>query len=159
MRSLVACCLLAAPAVADHPCPARTIPAVAQEAGQFKTLLAALSAADLADTLGGDGPFTVFAPTDAAFAKLPHGTVKRLLKPENKPELVRLLKYHVAAGRLTARQAVAAETAKTLQGGTVRVRIADGRVRINDSEAVKTDVPAANGVIHVLDTVLTPKGH
>jgi uncharacterized surface protein with fasciclin (FAS1) repeats len=136
-----------------------TIPAVAEQAGQFKTLLAALTAADLADALGGPGPFTVFAPTDEAFKKL-GGSVKRLLQPENKGELARVLKYHVVAGKVTAKDAVAAERAETLLGRTVRIRIVDGRLRINDSEVVKTDVPAGNGVIHVIDTVLTPpKGH
>ncbi len=137
-----------------------SIPAVADQAGVFKTLLAALKAAELADVLGGDGPFTVFAPTDEAFKKLPEGAVADLLKPQNKARLVRLLKYHVVAGKVSAKDAVAAEKAETLQGGSVRIRIADGRLRINDSEVVKTDIPARNGVIHVLDTVLTPpKGH
>ena len=156
MRSLFACGLLAATAsAADH-----SIPAVAKQAGTFKTLLAALKAADLAEVLAGDGPFTVFAPTDEAFKKLPEGTVADLLKPRNKARLVALLKYHVVAGKVSAREAVAAEKAKTLQGGTVRVGIVDGRLRINDSDVVRTDVPAGNGVIHALDTVLTPpKGH
>ena len=136
------------------------IPAVAEQAGTFTTLLAALKAADLAEVLAGDGPFTVFAPTDEAFQKLPEGAVADLLKPRNKAQLVRLLKYHVVAGKVSAKDAVAAESAKTLQGGSVRVRIVDGRLRVNDSDVRKTDVPAANGVIHILDSVLTPpKSH
>jgi uncharacterized surface protein with fasciclin (FAS1) repeats len=137
-----------------------TIPAVAKRAGTFGTLLAALKAVELAEVLGEDGPFTVFAPTDEAFKKLPEGAVADLLKPENKARLVRLLKYHVVAGKVSAKDAVAAESAKTLQGGSVRVRLVDGRLTINDSPVSKTDVPASNGVIHVLDTVLTPpKSH
>jgi uncharacterized surface protein with fasciclin (FAS1) repeats len=134
-----------------------TIPAVAKKAGQFNTLLAALSAADLAGVLGGPGPFTVFAPTDAAFEKLPKGAVEALLKPENKAQLVALLKYHVVAGRVTAKDAVAAGTAKTLQGESVIAAIVDGRLKINASSVVRSDVAADNGVIHVIDTVLIPK--
>ncbi len=132
------------------------IPTVASEAGAFKTLLAAVTAADLADTLSGPGPFTVFAPTDEAFAKLPKGTVAGLLKPENKRQLVALLKYHVVAGSVLARDAVAAGTAKTLAGGSVRAGIRDGRLLINESAVVKSDIAAGNGVIHAIDTVLTP---
>jgi uncharacterized surface protein with fasciclin (FAS1) repeats len=133
-----------------------TIPSVATEAGTFKTLLAAVAAADLAETLAGPGPFTVFAPTDEAFAKLPKGTVEALLKPENKRQLVALFKYHVVAGSVFARDAVAAGTARTLAGGTVRAGIRDGRLLINESAVVKSDIAAGNGVIHAIDTVLTP---
>jgi len=135
---------------------ANTIPVVAAKAGTFDTLLAAVTAADLADTLAGPGPFTVFAPTDAAFSKLPEGTVAKLLRPENKKQLVALLKYHVVAGSVSAWDAVAAGTAKTLAGGSVRAAIRDGRLLINESVVVKSDVAAGNGVIHAIDTVLSP---
>ncbi|MBY0456026.1 MAG: fasciclin domain-containing protein [Gemmataceae bacterium] len=140
--------------------PARnTIPTVADKAGTFKTLLAALTAADLAEVLNGDGPFTVFAPTDEAFAKLPKGTVEALLKPENKDRLVAILKYHVVAGKVLAKDAVAAGTAKTLQGATVTANIVDGRLTINKSNVIRSDVAAENGVIHVVDAVLLPPKH
>lgn len=146
-------------AVLVPPAPEKpnTIPAVAEKAGTFKTLLAALAAADLAEVLNGAGPFTVFAPTDDAFAKLPKGTVEGLLKPENKARLQAVLKYHVVAGKVAARDAVAAGTAKTLQGGPVTAQIVNGRLTINDATATATDLEAANGVIHVIDRVLLPK--
>lgn len=135
-----------------------TIPAVAEKAGQFKTLLAALAAAELAEVIGGDGPFTVFAPTDDAFAKLPKGTVEKLLKPENRSQLVGLLKYHVVTGKLSAKELVKAEGVKTLEGGRVTVGISGGRVTINKTGVIASDVGADNGVIHVIDEVLMP-GH
>jgi uncharacterized surface protein with fasciclin (FAS1) repeats len=137
---------------------ANTIPAVAEKAGQFKTLLAALTAAELADVLGGDGPFTVFAPTDEAFAKLPKGTVEKLLKEENRKQLVGVLKYHVVAGKLTAKGLVKAEKVKTLQGGSVTVGISGGRVTVNQANVFGSDVAADNGLIQVIDRVLMP-GH
>jgi transforming growth factor-beta-induced protein len=133
-----------------------TIPAVAEKAGTFKTLLAALTAAELAEVLGGDGPFTVFAPTDEAFAKLPKGTVEKLLKPENRKQLVGVLTYHVVTGKLSAKELVKAEGAKTLQGGRVSVGISGGRVTVNQSGVTASDVAADNGVIHVIDAVLMP---
>ncbi len=135
-----------------------TIPAVAEKAGQFKTLLAALSVAELAGVIDGDGPFTVFAPTDEAFAKLPKGAVEKLLKPENRKQLVSLLKYHVVAGKLSAKELVRADGVKTLEGGRVSVGISGGRVTINKAGVIASDVGADNGVIHVIDEVLTP-GH
>ena len=130
---------------------------VAVAAGSFKTLAAALSAAGLVDTLKGDGPFTVFAPTDAAFAALPPGTVESLLKPENKAQLVKVLTYHVVPGRVLAAD-LAGKTLhpKTVQGQTLRV---DGRqgVTIDNARVVTADVAADNGVIHVIDRVLLPK--
>ena len=125
-------------------------------AGSFKTLVAAVKAADLVETLKGDGPFTVFAPTDEAFAKLPKGTVESLLKPENQEQLVALLKYHVVAGKVTSDQVVKVKEVKTLQGTMVKVTAKDG-VTINDANVVKADVHASNGVIHVIDAVLIPK--
>lgn len=134
----------------------KTIPETADGAGTFKTLLAAAKAAGLAETLGGEGPFTVFAPTDEAFAKLPAGTVDTLLKPENKGKLVDLLKYHVVAGRVYSEDAVKAKSAKTLQGSSITVNVDDSGAMINKSKLVLTDLDASNGVIHVIDAVLMP---
>ncbi len=125
-------------------------------AGKFKTLAAAIQAAGLTDALNGSGPFTVFAPTDEAFAKLPAGTVESLLKPENKEKLQAILKYHVVAAKVMAKDAIAAKTADTLQGGSIRITAENGHVKINDSKVVKADIVASNGVIHVIDAVLLP---
>jgi uncharacterized surface protein with fasciclin (FAS1) repeats len=124
-------------------------------AGSFKTLAAALTAADLVSTLKGAGPFTVFAPTDEAFAKLPAGTVETLLKPENKAKLRRILTYHVVAGNVTAADVVKLTSAKAVSGDTLMIKTMGG-VTINDSKVVKADIKASNGVIHVIDTVLLP---
>ena len=126
-------------------------------AGQFKTLAAALQAAGLVETLKGKGPFTVFAPTDAAFAKLPAGTVEMLLKPENKAKLTAILTYHVVAGKVMAADVVKVTSAKTVQGESVAVKVTGGKVMINNAHVVTTDIAASNGVIHVIDTVLMPK--
>jgi uncharacterized surface protein with fasciclin (FAS1) repeats len=126
-------------------------------AGNFKTLAAALQAAGLVDTLKGKGPFTVFAPTDEAFAKLPAGTVENLLKPENKAKLVAILTYHVVAGDVKAAQVVTMTSAKTVQGGSVKISAAGGKVMVDSANVVKTDIAASNGVIHVIDTVLMPR--
>ncbi len=126
-------------------------------AGHFKTLVAALQAAGLADTLKGDGPFTVFAPTDDAFAKLPAGTVETLLKPENKEKLKAILLYHVVDGQVGSTQVVKMSSAKTLDGKDVDITANNGAVMINDAKVVKADIPASNGVIHVIDTVLIPQ--
>ena len=126
-------------------------------AGQFKTLAAALGAAGLVETLKGAGPFTVFAPTDAAFAKLPAGTVEMLLKPENKAKLTAILTYHVVAGKVMAADVVKVTSAKTVQGGSVAVKVTGGKVTIDAANVVTTDIAASNGVIHVIDTVLMPK--
>jgi len=126
-------------------------------AGQFKTLAAALTAAGLVDTLKGKGPFTVFAPTDAAFAKLPAGTVEMLLKPENKAKLTAILTYHVVAGKVMAADVVKVTSAKTVQGESVAVKVTGGKVTIDNANVVTTDIAASNGVIHVIDTVLMPK--
>jgi uncharacterized surface protein with fasciclin (FAS1) repeats len=128
----------------------------AVEAGQFKTLAAALTAAGLVDTLKGPGPFTVFAPTDAAFAKLPAGTVESLLKPENKAQLVAILTYHVVPGKVMAADVVKVAEAKTVNGAMVDVKVDGDTVMIGDAKVVKANVPASNGVIHVIDTVLLP---
>jgi uncharacterized surface protein with fasciclin (FAS1) repeats len=125
-------------------------------AGQFKTLAAALQAAGLVDTLKGSGPFTVFAPTDAAFAKLPAGTVESLLKPENKAKLTAILTYHVVPGAVKAEQVTKLDEAKTVNGAMVKVSSDHGKVMINNANVVKADIPASNGVIHVIDTVILP---
>jgi len=134
----------------------KTIPEVAEAAGTFSTLLAAVKTADLADTLSGEGPFTVLAPTDEAFAALPEGTVESLLKEENRDQLIRILTYHVISGRVYARDAVEAETATTLQGQSVQVSVSGPGVKIDKAGLVQTDIEAANGVIHVIDQVLMP---
>jgi len=125
-------------------------------AGQFKTLAAALDGAGLVATLKGQGPFTVFAPTDAAFAKLPAGTVDDLLRPENKAKLAAILTYHVVPGRVTAADVARLKEAKTVNGETVDVRADGGSVMINDAKVTAADVAASNGVIHVIDTVILP---
>ena len=124
--------------------------------GRFKTLAAALTAAGLVDTLKGAGPFTVFAPTDDAFAKLPAGTIDTLLKPENKQKLTDILTYHVVAGKVMAADVVKLTSAKTVQGKEVTIKVQGGKVYINDAQVIVTDIVTSNGVIHVIDTVLTP---
>ncbi len=126
-------------------------------AGTFHTLTAALRAAGLVDTLKGKGPFTVFAPSDEAFSKLPAGTLESLLQPENKDKLKAILLYHVVAGDVTAAQAMKLSSAKTVNGQDLRLTVNDGTVMVNDAKVVKADVLASNGVIHVIDTVLLPK--
>ena len=125
-------------------------------AGQFKTLAAALKAADLVATLKGPGPFTVFAPTDEAFAKLPAGTVENLLKPENKAKLTAILTYHVVPGAVRAEQVTKLDQAKTVNGAMVKVTTKGGKVTINDATVVKADIAASNGIIHVIDKVILP---
>jgi uncharacterized surface protein with fasciclin (FAS1) repeats len=125
-------------------------------AGSFTKLAAALQAADLVTTLKGPGPFTVFAPTDAAFAKLPAGTLDNLLKPENKAALQALLEYHVVAGKVLAADVVKLTKATTLQGSDVAISVSGSTVKINDATVTMADVLASNGVIHVIDTVLMP---
>ena len=127
-------------------------------AGQFKTLAAALEAAGLIDALKGNGPFTVFAPTDEAFAKLPAGTVETLLKPENKEKLKAVLLYHVVQGNVTADQVTKlnGRSVKTLQGSSIKVKTSHG-VQVDNAKVTQTDIKASNGVIHVIDTVLMPK--
>lgn len=153
--ALTASALLAGPALADGH--SKDIVDTAVSAGTFNTLVAAVSAAGLVDTLKGDGPFTVFAPTDEAFAKLPAGTVESLLKPENKEKLVAILKYHVVAGNVLAADVVKVKKAKTLQGGEVSVKVDGDKVMIDGAQVVKADVLAGNGVIHVIDSVILPK--
>ena len=127
-------------------------------AGSFKTLVKALQAADLVQTLKGAGPFTVFAPTDEAFAKLPAGTLEALLKPENKSKLRRILTSHVVAGNVMAADAVRIGSAKAVSGDTLTIASREGGVTVDGAKVVKTDIAATNGVIHVIDSVILPKG-
>lgn len=128
----------------------------AVSAGSFNTLAAALQAADLVDALKQPGPYTVFAPTDEAFAKLPEGTVEDLLKPENKDKLVTILTYHVVSGEVDSSEVVKLKSAKTLNGEDVKIAIVNGKVMVDNATVVKADVKASNGVIHVIDTVILP---
>jgi uncharacterized surface protein with fasciclin (FAS1) repeats len=128
----------------------------AVSAGTFNTLAAALEAGGLVGTLKGDGPYTVFAPTDEAFAKLPEGTVEMLLLPENKDKLVEILTYHVVAGKVMAVDVVTLDSATTVNGSDVAIRVVDETVFVNDSRVVAADIGASNGVIHVVDTVILP---
>jgi uncharacterized surface protein with fasciclin (FAS1) repeats len=129
----------------------------AVSAGTFKTLAAALQAADLVSTLKGKGPFTVFAPTDEAFAKLPAGTVENLLKPENKATLVAVLTYHVVPGSVMAAQAATLPSAKTVNGASLTIHAMSGKVMVDGATVTKADIAASNGVIHVIDSVVLPK--
>jgi uncharacterized surface protein with fasciclin (FAS1) repeats len=131
------------------------IVAVAASNGSFNTLVAAVKAAGLVETLQGAGPFTVFAPTDEAFAKLPKGTLEDLLKPENKQKLVAILTYHVVPGKVTASD-VKTMKAKTVNGKELSIKVAGGTVTVDSAKVIKTDVAASNGVIHVIDTVVLP---
>jgi uncharacterized surface protein with fasciclin (FAS1) repeats len=134
---------------------AKDIVAVASGNGSFNTLVAAVKAAGLVETLQGPGPFTVFAPTDEAFAKLPKGTLEDLLKPENKAKLASILTYHVVAGKVMAAD-VKTMKAKTVNGQSLDVKVTDAGVTVDNAKVVKTDVAASNGVIHVIDSVVLP---
>ena len=151
----VASLLLATAAFAASP--AQDIVDTAVSAGSFNTLVAAVKAAGLVDTLKGPGPFTVFAPTDEAFAKLPAGTVEELLKPENKSKLVAILTYHVVPGKVMAKDVLKLHEAKTVNGQELAVNAQMGSVMVNNAKVVKTDILCTNGVIHVIDTVVLPK--
>lgn len=129
----------------------------AVDAGSFKTLAAALTAADLISTLKGEGPFTVFAPTDEAFAKLPEGTLADLLKPENKSKLQAILTYHVVPGKLMASDVVSMSGAKTVNGGDLMIKADMGKVMIDNAQITQTDIECSNGIIHVIDTVVMPQ--
>jgi uncharacterized surface protein with fasciclin (FAS1) repeats len=137
--------------------PAQDIVATAVAAGSFKTLVAAVQAAGLAETLQSKGPFTVFAPTDDAFAKLPKGTLEELLKPENKDKLAGILTYHVVSGRVMAKDVAGASSVKTVNGQSLAITVRDGAVRVDGANVVKTDIVCSNGVIHVIDSVILPK--
>jgi uncharacterized surface protein with fasciclin (FAS1) repeats len=152
--ALTAATLIATPALADGH--GKDIVDTAVGAGSFTTLVAAVQAAGLVDTLKGDGPFTVFAPTDAAFAALPAGTVENLLKPENKDQLVSILTYHVVPGKVMSGDLSEGLTAQTAQGGDVTITL-DGGPKVNGANITTADVAASNGVIHVIDAVILPK--
>lgn len=142
---------------ADKSKATKDIVDTAVAAGSFGTLAAALKAAGLVETLKGKGPFTVFAPTDAAFAKLPAGTVDNLLKPENKAQLTQILTYHVVAGSVKAADVVKLTEAKTVQGQSVKITVKGGKVSVDGANVTATDIAASNGVIHVIDSVIMPK--
>jgi uncharacterized surface protein with fasciclin (FAS1) repeats len=142
---------------ATNPQAQSDIVDTAVAAGQFTTLVKAVQAADLAATLKGPGPFTVFAPNDAAFAKLPQGTLDELLKPENKAKLQSILTYHVVAGKVTSGDAAKLTSAKTVQGQELKVGAMDGTVSVDGAKVIKADIECTNGVIHVIDSVVLPK--
>ena len=144
-------------AFAGHHEKGKDIVETAVGAGSFKTLVAAVQAAGLVEALQGDGPFTVFAPTDEAFAKLPEGTVESLLEPENLGRLKDILTYHVVAGKVSARKAAGIDRATTLNGQKVAINIQDGRLKVDESNVVTNDIDCSNGVIHVIDRVLIPE--
>ena len=152
--------LTASPAVAQDVAYAKgtdmDIVDVAVSAGSFETLVAAVKAAGLVEVLKSDGPFTVFAPTDDAFKALPEGTVTELLKPENKDKLIAILTYHVVPGKVTAADVVELTSVKTVQGQKVSIKTTDKSVMIDGARVLKTDIPASNGVIHVIDAVIIP---
>lgn len=157
--------LAAALAATGFAVQAKDIVDTAVAAGSFKTLATALTHCGLVEALKGPGPFTVFAPTDEAFAKLPKGTLEELLKPENKEKLTQILKYHVIAGEVTAEQVTKMkESSATLQGQTFDIVVADGKVMIGNGKepkmmatVTKTDIKTSNGIIHVIDTVILPR--
>jgi len=154
--ALIALLVWAAPTANAQDDAAKDIVDIAVEAGTFNTLVAAVTAADLVDVLKSEGPFTVFAPTDEAFAALPEGTVENLLKPENKDQLVAVLTYHVVPGRVMAADVVTLTEAATVQGSTVDISVEDGVVKVDNATVVATDIKASNGVIHVIDAVILP---
>ena len=145
----------ALPAAAEPKTDSKTVVAVAASNKDFSTLVAAVKAADLVETLSGDGPFTIFAPNNDAFAKLPKGTVAELLKPENKKKLQAILTLHVVGAKVMAAD-VKPGKVKTVNGASIEVSVKDGAVTINDAKVIKTDILGSNGVIHVIDTVILP---
>lgn len=151
--------LIAGSAIADHhgsKSMSKDIVDTAVSAGQFSTLAAALEAAGLVDTLKGEGPFTVFAPTDEAFSKLPAGTLDSLLKPENRDQLVSILTYHVVPGKVMASDVGTLSEAETVNGKKIGIEVDGSTVRVDDATVVATDIAASNGVIHVIDSVILP---
>jgi uncharacterized surface protein with fasciclin (FAS1) repeats len=161
-NKLVSCFALLAllavmPIFAMHHEKSQDIVDTAIAAGDFNTLVAAVQAAGLVDTLKGDGPLTVFAPTDEAFAALPAGTVESLLEPENLAKLQAILSYHVIPGNVMASDVADGTSAATVQGSSVAFVVADGSVKVNGATVTAADITASNGVIHVIDTVLLPE--
>ncbi|HVP52314.1 MAG TPA: fasciclin domain-containing protein [Terriglobales bacterium] len=155
MTAILAVCTVAVAAPKNNT-GNKDIVDTAVSAGSFQTLARALQAADLVDTMKGPGPFTVFAPTDEAFAKLPAGTLDDLLKPENKDKLRAILTYHVVAGKVPSTKVVTLSSVKTVNGQEVKITATGGDVMVDNARVVKADIPAANGVIHVIDAVLLP---
>jgi len=137
--------------------PEKDIVDTAAAAGDFNTLVEAVKAAGLVQTLKGEGPYTLFAPTDAAFAKLPEGTLDSLLEPENKAKLAGILTYHVVAGKVMAADVVTMTEAKTVNGQMLKISTTDGKVTVDEANVVKTDIECSNGVIHVIDAVVLPE--
>ncbi len=160
MKALISSILFAAALLVTIPAHSahheKDIVDTAVKAGSFNTLVAAVTAADLVDTLKSEGPFTVFAPTDEAFAQLPEGTVENLLKPENKEKLQAILLYHVVPGKVTAAEVVKVTSAKTANDMELAIMVDGNVVKVNEAQVVQTDIMTSNGVIHVIDTVLIP---
>ena len=157
LASLALTAFLAVPAVADgYDSSSKDIVDTAVASGSFNTLVAAVQAAGLVDALKAEGPLTVFAPTDEAFAQLPAGTVDDLLKPENKDQLVEILTYHVVPGRLTATEVTSMAGTTTLQGEQITFEVVDGKVYVDGAEVIQADVSTSNGVIHIIDQVILP---
>jgi uncharacterized surface protein with fasciclin (FAS1) repeats len=157
LTSLSTLALVALPVSPAHAeTPSKTVVEIAAGADDFSTLVAAVKAAGLVETLSGKGPFTIFAPTNEAFAKLPAGTVESLLKPENKEKLVGILTYHVVAGKVMAADVKAGKVA-TVNGQEITIEVKDGGVMVDSAKVVKTDLVGTNGVIHVIDSVVLPK--
>lgn len=162
MSALALCATLAMAGNPNHGCdtPGRTAKAdivdTAVSAGDFNTLVAAVKAAGLVETLKGPGPYTVFAPNDAAFRKIHRGDLQALLRPENRDKLTRILTYHVVPGKLAAGDVAALNGAKTVSGGLVRFSAGDNNIKVNESKVLKADIATSNGVIHVIDSVLMP---
>jgi uncharacterized surface protein with fasciclin (FAS1) repeats len=157
----LACVLTGAATAQDKDMKKKDIVDIAAGNDDFSTLVAAVKAAGLVETLKGDGPFTVFAPTNAAFKKLPAGTVETLLKPENKAKLVKILTYHVVPGKVMAADVVGLKSAKTVQGGEIEIKVtktaSGATVMVDNAKVTATDIVGSNGVIHVIDTVIMPK--
>ena len=153
--ALTSAALISGPAFAGGH--SKDIVDTAVEAGSFNTLVAAVKAAGLVETLKGDGPFTVFAPTDDAFKKIPAATIAELLKPENKAKLASILTYHVVPGKVMAADVVKLSSAKTVNGQKVMIKVVDGKVMINGATVIKADIDCKNGVVHVIDSVIMPK--
>ena len=160
-RILAISCLIIAVSIAGAYAGCGTcdnsVVSAAKHNDDFKTLVAAVEAAGLADALSGDDQITVFAPNNDAFSKLPEGAVAELLKPENKNQLIKVLTYHVVPGRVKAKDVVKLTSAKTLEGSDIRISVDGGKVKINNAEVIQADIPCTNGVIHVIDAVLRPK--
>lgn len=149
--------IISRPVIAGCGTCDKTVVENAANNGDFSTLVAAVKAAGLVETLSGSGPFTVFAPTNAAFEKLPAGTVEDLLKPENKSKLVKILTYHVVPGKVMAKDVVKLSSAKTVEGSDVAIEVTGGTVTVDNAKVLKTDINSKNGVIHVIDAVILPK--